>query len=87
MTSTEKYGGNEGVEGGGYEGEEGVGYDGELEPDYKYIALFTWVLTRDATSEKLAARAGVVGGADEIGTVIELISYFFLIIKYCLRGM
>ncbi len=41
MTSTEKYGGNEGVEGGGYEGEEGVGYDGELEPDYKYIALFT----------------------------------------------
>ena len=39
------------------------------------------MLTRDATSEKLAARAGVVGGADEIGTVIDLISYFFLLLN------
>ena len=45
------------------------------------------MLTRDATSEKLAARAGVVGGADEIGTVIDLISYFFSINKDCLHGM
>ena len=47
-----KYGGNEGEEGGDYEGEEGVGYDGEAE----------MLLARE-----LAAHAGVVGSAVEIG--------------------
>ena len=53
----------------------------KLEPDYEYIVCSLESLPEMLLARELAAHAGVVGSAVEIGTVIDLISYFFLLIK------